>query len=266
MTKPFKHRCAMCDLPAKLSKEHIWSKWTRTLIQHDVKQHQHMQIVWGPEGPTESRRTYGGDARNRSPRAVCADCNNGWMSRLETAAKPFVIMLIKGERAILDAEAQRLVASWIALKSMVAEYFEPEKVAVSSSERQYLRDQLKPPENWRIWIGNYERGTWMGQWTHGVVGVHSERSPARDLNRPNTQATTFVVGHLYANVFSSEVRSLVDGASLGNIGLTKLAEIWPIREQVIAWPTNPLGDTDARICATALHDELRTLFPAVSGV
>src|SRR5258708_4298952 len=202
MTTPFKHRCAFCDEPAKLTKEHLWPKWTRKHLRYSGQRHQQAFIVWGDEGTTERRRTYGGDARNSGPKAPCGACNGGWMGGVEIAAQPFLTPLIKGNSIILGEAGQKAVATWVTMKTMVAEYFDPKQIAVPLEERQYLRDHLRPPDNWRIWIGNYEREKWAGQWAHGAAGVHSIRTPTRNLDRPNTQSTTFVVGHLYANVFS----------------------------------------------------------------
>jgi hypothetical protein len=259
MSASFKHRCPFCDRPAKLTKEHIWSKWTRRLLKYNQPKHQHARVEWSAESARVTyARTYGGDARNRSPKAACQDCNNGWMSELDDEAKPFLIPLIKGKAALLDVEAQQMVAAWIAMKTMAAEYFEPERIAVPLSERQYMRRHARTPDNWRIWIGHYERGgDWSGQWVHGTAGAGSERVPPRDSDRPNTQVTTFVIGNLYTNVISSEVPSIVEYARLGPAGRKLLAPIWPIQEAFVAWPTNALNDQDAEICATALFDELR---------
>src|SRR5438128_6897657 len=45
---------------------------------------------------------------------VCRPCNNGWMSRLETAGRPLILDLAEGRRKIFslgDSEA-RLLARW----------------------------------------------------------------------------------------------------------------------------------------------------------
>lgn len=45
---------------------------------------------------------------------VCQKCNNGWMSRLEVAAKPILVPLIDGERTIesLTREEAEIVGKW----------------------------------------------------------------------------------------------------------------------------------------------------------
>jgi hypothetical protein len=257
-------RCIFCNEPKKLSKEHLWSKWTRQLVKHDALQHEHKNQVFRITGIDRTERTYGGDARNRGIRAVCKECNSGWMSSIEEWARPALEPLIKGEHAFLDHDSQRAVATWIAMKAMVAEYFDPSRVAIPLSERQFLRDHRKPPEaNWRIWIGNFARDKWAGHWAHSYMGIAPLESIA---NRPpevaNTQTTTFVVGKLYAHIFSSEIVRLVEMAALGRRTLILLAQAWPIREDFIAWPTSPMNDTDADKIAVAIFNDLRTRYPS----
>ncbi len=49
-------------------------------------------------------------------RAVCADCNNGWMSRLEEAARPLIRQLAgaaqSGQPLLLTLEETKLLAVW----------------------------------------------------------------------------------------------------------------------------------------------------------
>jgi hypothetical protein len=47
---------------------------------------------------------------------VCASCNNGWMSQMESAAKPLLLALFHGRRDVadLDFRERQLVARWTA--------------------------------------------------------------------------------------------------------------------------------------------------------
>ncbi len=261
-----KRRRIFCDDPTKLTKEHLWSKWTRQLVRHDALKHEHANQVFNVGAVDRTVKTIGGDVRNRGIRAVCKRCNSGWMSSVEEWAKPALIPLINGTASFLDHDSQRAVATWIAMKTMVAEYLDPSKVAITLGERQFLRDQrLAPSANWRIWIGNYERTKWAGQWVHGSHGLTLlNRIAERDPKIPNTQTTTFVVGKLYAHVFSSEIISLVNQVSLGPKAIGKMARVWPIQEDFIAWPTNALDDSDADVMASAIFVRLKArFFPGV---
>jgi hypothetical protein len=265
MRAPSKRKCIFCDLPRKLTKEHLWSKWIRQLVAHDMKKYEYVDHIFKVEGLERSVRTYGGDARNLTIRSVCRECNNEWMSSMDSAAKAILSLLIRGDAAFLNADTQRLVATWLAMKAMVGEFFDPSKVAVPLSEREFLRDKRQPPDNWMIWIGNYTRGKWAGEWVHTASGIDSAKGIARrDTKVPNTQTTTFVVGKLYAHIFSSEIPDIVAGISLGKIGYEKLAQIWPIRESFVGWPTNALSDVDADAIASSIFLSLKGHFPSAA--
>jgi hypothetical protein len=266
MKPPLKRKCIFCDQSKKLTKEHLWSKWTRQLVSHDILKHEYADHIFKVDGVDRNVRTYGWDPRNSTIKSVCHECNNGWMSSLDGAGKPILSLLIKGEAASLDADSQKLIATWVAMKTMVGEFFDPVKAAIPLSERQFLRDRRQPPDNWIIWIGNYTRDKWAGEWVHTAIGIDSAEGIARrDTKIPNTQTTTFVVGKLYAHIFSSEIPDIIAGITLGKIGLEKLAQIWPVRESFIGWPTNALGDVDADAIAMSIFLSLKNTITRASG-
>jgi hypothetical protein len=258
-----KRRCIFCDEPIRLTKEHLWSKWTRRLVRYDTLKHEYEHRVFNVAGVARTVKTISGDARNRGLKTVCKKCNGGWMSAIEEWAKPRLAPLIKGDAAFLNRDDQIALATWIAMKTMVAEYFDPTEAAITLSERQFLRDRRRvPTPNWQIWIGNYERTSWAGQWVHGSMSIApSVRTEGRDPRVPNTQTTTFVVGKLYANVFSSEILGLIRGVSLGPRAIGKVARIWPVQEEFITWPPNALNDADANAIASAIFVSLKSQFP-----
>jgi hypothetical protein len=258
-----KRRCIFCDEHAKLTKEHLWSKWTRQLVQRDSLKHEYAIQVFNIDGIDRTVKTIAGDARSRGLRAVCEKCNSGWMGSIEEWAKPSLVPLIKGTGAFLNRDNQRAIATWIAMKAMVGEYFDLTKVAIPLSERQFMRDnRCAPDANWKIWIGNYERTKWLGQYAHGAMGIApSVRAKDRKPEIPNTQVTTFVIGKLYAHVFSSEIARLVSRFSLCQRAIGKLAGVWPLQEDFIAWPTNAMDDADADAMASAIFLSLKSRYP-----
>lgn len=189
------------------------------------------------------------------------------MSSFDDAAKPVLSMLIKGEKAFLNADSQKLIATWIAMKAMVGEFFDPSTAAVPLSERQFLRDRRQPPDNWKIWIGNYTRKKWSGQYVHTTSSIDSADGLARrDPNVPNTQTTTIVVGNMYAHVFSSDIPAVIGGYGLNESKQEKIAQIWPIRESFIAWPPIAMNDTDADAVAMAIVLSLQSSFTRMPWV
>jgi hypothetical protein len=60
-------------------------------------------------------------------RKVCQVCNNGWMSRLESAVRATMGSLVNDLSLWLDEEQQRLLARWATKTAMVIEGAKQEK-------------------------------------------------------------------------------------------------------------------------------------------
>ena len=174
-------------------------------------------------------------------------CNNGWMSALQERAKPYLLPLINGEITVLDEKAQAIVTAWITMFSMVAEYFDPTKVSTTSQQRHDFWKTDEPPATWKIWMGDYERGSWVGHLVHFAVPISSAHQIPEILDngvpRPNTQTMIFTVGRLYVYLCGS-VTGIFEDWQLTRSDL--LAQIWPFRRNLIAWPPKTtMNDRDA---------------------
>jgi hypothetical protein len=244
-------RCIFCGATG-LSKEHVWADWLKAYIPKDMAEHSSMSALLHPTHADRKTKKIAGDPRSRRLRVVCRACNNEWMSRLQTATKPYLLPLVLGEVTALDVNAQATLAAWIAMFVMVAEHFDRAKVATPQSERDFLRKREKTPSTWRIWIGDYERGNWVGHWIHFAVPISGESHPIEMMSngvpRPNTQTTTFVVGRLYVHVMSSPM-DIFDDWRFAKPELMK--QIWPIKRNIVGWPPKTLSDRDADGIAAA---------------
>src|ERR1035437_6614904 len=86
-------KCIFCGR-RNLSKEHFWPEWASALLPRypDNRHVEHLftvtektKLVRPPE--VRSRQ---GHSWTKRLRAVCSECNNGWMSVLENVAKPIL--------------------------------------------------------------------------------------------------------------------------------------------------------------------------------
>lgn len=147
----------------------------------------------------------------------------------------------------MDAATQGIVAARIAMTVTVAEYFDPAKAGVSHKQRRYLCKNQKVPPNWTIWIGHYERGNRAPYLVHNPLPVSSAQHRIRrtdaGLPRPNTQTTALVVGQLYIFAASSDT-NVFDRWQVPSEA-AKLAQIWPLRRNIVAWPAKTLTDRGA---------------------
>jgi len=207
-----------------------------------------------------------GEPQSGRLRIACVSCNTGWMSRLQTATKPILIPLIKGERVVLHRKAQSTLATWIAMFTMVAEYMSKDetKIGVPFSDRQWLKDEQTVPPNWKIWIANYHGGRILrGFWVHTALPISGEEDvPNRHhsgVDMPNTQTTTAIFGQLYTHSLSSRISPIVRKQDMHGNGKRIIPRIWPFQRSPILWPLDPLPEDIAVGIAKAFADEGRRI-------
>lgn len=107
--------CVFCG-GAPVTKEHIWPQWAQWTVPAPTPSPIHRVVEVEGQERFESSRL--GQAFSETSRTVCASCNNGWMSRLETATKELFVAMTGGGPLILDREMQQTLAAW-ALKTMI---------------------------------------------------------------------------------------------------------------------------------------------------
>ncbi|SRR5208282_3897748 len=100
----------------------------------------------------------------------------------------------------------------------------------------------------------YPRGNWPGLLAHFAVPIrapnHVPKIMENGLPRPNTQTMTFVVGRLFVHVRSSAT-DVFENWRLAQPDL--LAQIWPIRRNIVGWPLDRLTDRNADGIASSFH-------------
>ena len=180
-------------------------------------------------------------------------------------AKPFLIPLFEGIPTVLDEDAQRRVSAWIALATIVAEFDKRSEKASPDKERLYFfKEKLLPLRTWKIWIGAYA-GQAQGFYWNATMPISSPEHVPEGGN-PNfpyahTQTTTFIVGKLYAHVFSCPVPDAITKLKNGARTEAVLSQIWPIIDQRIDWPKNLVTDRDAANIPTAIFNFFRSIPP-----
>ena len=146
-------------------------------------------------------------------RVVCAACNNGWMSAIEAAAMPIIGPRVNGQAVELDAEAQAIVANWVAVKGLIA--------ALTSKDAKPIPDYHfhrvaaaggAPANTIRIWIGERRdlasrthpgNVTLLNSHFMPVTNVFPEFPIHPEIERYRTEggvfnATIFQAGHFFA--------------------------------------------------------------------
>jgi hypothetical protein len=103
--------CLFCE-GTPVSLEHVWPEWTAAVwvdapsYTHDYKSGDELIRSWPALGPDVTAKV------------VDKNCNDGWMSTLETRAKPLLVPMARGESVRLDEAEQKILALW-ALKTVL---------------------------------------------------------------------------------------------------------------------------------------------------
>jgi hypothetical protein len=260
---PLVTRCIFWE-PSKphtpLDREHIWGKWLKPYIRANANEHRLREEETGKPGTLSkiriTRRT--GEPLLSKLKIVCKACNSGWMSKIQNAAKPFLLPLIQGRKATFGLEAQRAIAAWCTMATMTGDYLSHDDtaVAISQEERDWLRDNETTPRNWKIWIGHYTGRK--GRWTHFVVPILEAKdvpdSVIDGIAQPNTQTTTFVIGNLFVHVISGDPDTISRWIWPAGSPLTlKLVQIVPAKESIVVWPPIGLTDFEIELISTAFE-------------
>ena len=222
--------CTFCDRRAN-TLEDAWPKWLLSSIGQDStspsqywNSDQKPPKTWpGPQFPIK---------------CVCKDCNEGWMSRLETAVRPTLGSLLNDISLMLDSKSQCLLAAWACKTAMVFEGVKQAKDKFYSKEdRHMLREQQVPPRDTLIWLGRF---------SHSYL-LHSEGRklvPRKTIHGAPVEdgcATTFVIKRLAIQVLSIKRKPEAHGRDIkidarGGPWNDKLIQVWPIGNSTVSWP------------------------------
>jgi hypothetical protein len=181
------------------------------------------------------------------------------MSGVRARAKPFLIPLFDGLPCSIDANAQTIISSWVAMATMTGEYISRDsvKVAIPQSDRTWLMNAQTAPPDWRIWIGRHKKLAPSGQWVHVTLPISdSENLPevlSDDDRLPKLQTTAFTVGQLFAVAMSSHfprITGLWDWRTARR-ARTRLEQTWPVKYATIFWAPPIMTDADADSFGTA---------------
>lgn len=96
---------------------------------------------------------------------VCEPCNNGWMSRLNTAVDAPIDRLCAGDWA-LGPEERRIVAAWLTMLTMSYEHHDKDTMATQFDERSRLREEIAPPPNWFVLAAPHDAPNWQDRLNH----------------------------------------------------------------------------------------------------
>ena len=222
--------CEFCGTRG-VTKQHVWPDWMGRHFSESTAYHVQdlfdIKLLRSPSIAVLQPRMHfsQGPFHTRKLRIACQKCNSGWMSRIESKAKPTLELLAPGIRPRLDLSAQQALAAWLALFTMVAEFTDRRTVAVTPEERSSLREYVRPSFGWRMWMGFHDDNDWKHRFFHHAVAAYPTHETPPEPPPFNCQFTTIGFGsalfHTAWTPYDSSQLHLPDRYA------KRLASVWP---------------------------------------
>ena len=254
-------KCIFCG-KGGLTKQHVWPDWLRNVVPRLNNTHEQSKIhvltnlMNKSAHISPSLKNYQGHQGVRKIRNVCKTCNGGWMSRLETKAKPLLSSMILQNPVVLEKEAQAIIASWVVMTSIVAEFTDQTSMAIPISHRGIFMKTVSPPSGWKIWIGKYEGEEWIQRYRHHGFNYVNPFLPEGSALIGSVQFSTFVVGSLLIHAASSTFSD--DDIVFDSNFDDRLIQIWPIVHGECRWPPDVTNtDKDTYLISDFFPKQLR---------
>lgn len=145
--------CIFCGR-TPLTKEHVWPRWLAKHAGLGASLNQWSE----PEDRypiarirvERGRTTTWHEAKGRSPRqsdhvvrAVCTNCNSGWMAALEAEAKPILTRQMADRNDRLTPDERDVLVRWLLKTTAVYEMDDPQSAVLPADVRTSLTDDLR---------------------------------------------------------------------------------------------------------------------------
>ena len=137
--------------PDSRTKEHVYARWFRdNVVNQKIK-------MFTSDGTTATmeRQPHLEALVNSS---VCAECNNGWMSTLETQVDPIFEKLTSGtDISLLSREEVEILARWTGKTAIVLGYVTPIPAIVPECIRKTFHADSPTPPHMRLFYAFIEK-------------------------------------------------------------------------------------------------------------
>jgi len=249
--------CIFCGIRNATSKEHFWPQWLAPFLI-SPEANAHITEFRSAEGKQPQRlerhSERPGAVHTKKIRAVCAACNNGWMSTLEFAVKQVLVPLLTSTEMTLSGTSLETLALWVTVKSIVGEHATQSTALTTPHDRRTLYESNVIPCYFRIFVALHTLQTQTAYYRNSTTVSTHRTGPVPALPDTifrNIQATTFLVGPLCFYVTSSRVEGL-SNAVLDPA--TPMHRLWPDHAQHIDLSvTPPLAESEVYSVSRSLE-------------
>jgi hypothetical protein len=223
-------KCIFCQRERKLSREHLWPRWARDLLEQEERDH---RVPHSIEPHDAAAKYWDAPPFTATVKDVCRECNQGWMSPIEAEAKKYAEPLIRGEESLLiDVDAQWALSRWAYLKVLLFERVDVRYRLLPEHRyhEMYESSQNEPtlPADMSVFLAAHI-GLRVGQYAHRLLADAETRNPELFIG-------TITIKHLVVQVIEDiagdgEIKTFQHDHRVGGYE----ERIWPFTEP-FPWP------------------------------
>jgi hypothetical protein len=222
--------CVGCDEPLiKPSREHILPEW---LAKEVFIPNVELKLFRRNDDNQEDELLREHGLNNFVVKNVCETCNNGWMSRLETRAKPFILELMNESKTLrgFASDGNLAVSRWAAKTAFMIASAQPAQVDLLWTLFMNMRvKESAGPEGCYVFVGQ------VFSLNQGFTYACLRDQKAVDENAIVQLRVGFSLKRLHLIV----VIPLVDGERVFTIDQRMHRPLWPPNVAMIHRPANP---------------------------
>jgi hypothetical protein len=227
-------QCIFCDHRAN-SFEHIFPDWINKIFPPDkigpveaIK----TQVVTGDDSASTQTVFQAGKVAQLTAKIVCCCCNGGWMSDMETRARPLLEHAIVGHDADFTQEDQIFISGWATKIAMLGETIMKYPDSFTTDDRRLVRSQGRPPLHAMVCLAVYGGDSVGTAYFRSLGYVTEDGTPLAEL-----YVHTMQVGRLVIQVRGFPAVPLTQNSTLKQVPETRFIEI-PIFPPVetCRWP------------------------------
>jgi hypothetical protein len=234
-----RRRCIFCGNVAD-DREHLLPQWLQRILPSEEPV-VHFRETGGIEAPQWERKPF-----REKAKFVCKTCNQGWMSELESEAKPILTPAITRDQLPYEFD---LVAQWIAARWAVKTvYVMQASLPIAPPIRPtLLMLNFKPPPQATVWIGSHARAR-EDPINSCYVQKPLEMNADQDGVRKSIDfgyMSFLAVGGISFLVVEHRFDSYVE-AVLGaeNPFSDMFIKLWPRTRRILSWPPQVMADRE----------------------
>lgn len=223
----FKNQCVFCKKKSP-SAEHIFPQWLGKILSYPTSSSTFARTLTTATHDKFKRtvipKNTSNHASGQTTKKVCIECNNQWLSQIESTVQPVFSRIIRSEKTVINKKDQENLAKWAFLLAIKWDLMEQAISGYQPFFYSNFYEGRSPPSNTRIWIGF--SGNDDIQAYHRTLAFSDVLGPR--ATSPNLRSTTLKIGPLVFYVLTHE-KYTYDYVESANSSNTLLTQIHPFQ-------------------------------------